>query len=96
MMGESSVDDEKLKEIVGKNPLMDKADEESKEHERYEVFCAIDKLVQAARSLYCDEEMTFDEMVDNLSKAISKLKGKEDELYDYGEEDSEDDDKSED
>ena len=34
-------------------------------------------------------------MIDNLSKALLKLKGKEKELYDIGEEHAEDDDESE-
>ena len=89
---ENSQTDDKLKEIIKGNPLVEPIDEESKEHERYEVFESIHKLVSAAHKLYCKGDMEWDKMLINLSDALMKLKGKEKDLYDIGEEDTNDDD----
>jgi hypothetical protein len=71
---------EKLTKMVGKSKITAAMGEDQKEHDKYEVFEAICVLKDAARDLYCDGDMKWDEMVTELSAAILKLKGKENEL----------------
>jgi len=84
----------KLKEIVGeKNPLVAEVAEKEEEQNKWKSFEAICELQHAARELYCEGEMSWDEMCKNLSDAINKLKGKEKELLEEEEdEDGEDED----
>ena len=73
-------DSQKLKDIVGDNPLTKSMDNQEKEHCRHESFESIRVLVSAANELYTKGDMEFDAMVENLAKALVKLKGKESEL----------------
>jgi len=73
-------DNKRLRDIVGTNPLVKSMKEKDNESERQESFEAVHVLVMAADDLYCSGKMNFDTTLDNLSKAILKLKGKEKEL----------------
>lgn len=69
------------KKIVGKdNPLVEELGEKEEMGDRHGVAYAIRKLSEAACDLYCEGDLSWDEAVDNLSKAVGKLKGKEDTL----------------
>ncbi len=70
--------------MIGKNSLTKQMKGKEEEDCKYEVFEAIDYLVSAARELYCKEDSSFDEVISDLSKAILKLKGKEEELKKMG------------
>jgi hypothetical protein len=69
-------DAEKLKKMVGDNPLASEI-ERKDNHEKYEMFEAIDVLVSGARKLYMDEELSWKEMCESLSDAVTKLAAKE-------------------
>ena len=81
IMSESNDDknmDSLLQKTVGKdNPLIKAQNKEHEEDEKYTIFNAVNDLHDAARSLYCSGDMSWDEMIENLSEAIEKLKGKE-------------------
>lgn len=69
-----------LTKLVGDNPLTKDMSSKEKEHDRYENFEAIERLVSAARSMYCDGKLTWDKMTDCLCEAVEKLHGKEKKL----------------
>lgn len=73
-------DNKRLRNIIGTSPLLKSMKEKDGENERQESFEAVYILVMAADDLYCSGKMNFDTTIDNLSKAILKLKGKEKEL----------------
>ena len=93
--------DSLLQKTVGKNnPLMKAQDKEHEKDEKYTIFNAVNDLHDAARSLYCSGDMSWDEMIGSLSEAIEKLKGKEKALKaaahkDHEDNESEDEEKIE-
>ncbi len=83
-------DADKLANMVGKgNAIAEQINKKDDKHRKYEVFEAIDFLANSARSLYCDEDMSWDDVVSNLVEAIGKLKGKEKKLVDMAGKDNE-------
>lgn len=78
-----------VKKALGDNPLVQEASDKDNEQKKYEVFCNIQDLVDAARSLYCDKSIEFDTVLGYLSDALLKLKGKEQDLT-KGDEENED------
>jgi hypothetical protein len=78
--------DEKVKGILGETELMDEDDDV-----RYAVFDPICDMVYAAQEMYCNEEKTFDEVLQMLMDAFKKLKGHEEELMKIAESDDEED-----
>lgn len=91
--------DKHIKELVsmvGKNPITESMTEESQEHDKYEVWEAVSVLNHAACEMYCKDGTSFDDTVENLAKAILKLKGKEKQLVSMKEEaESEEEDAAE-
>jgi len=79
--------DKALKGAVGSSPLIKEQEKLHGGNDKRDIFCGIYDLVHAASELYCDEDMTWDEMVSQLSKDILKLKGKEQDLMDAHEKD---------
>ena len=76
-----SKDAKELSKMVGKdNPIASQIDKKEIQQGKYEVFEAITYLVRSAKTLYCEDELTWDETVSNLAEAIGKLKGKEKKL----------------
>ena len=70
--------DSLLQKTVGKdNPLMKSQDKEHEKDEKYTIFNAVNDLHDAARSLYCSGDMSWNEMIKNLSEAIENLSGME-------------------
>lgn len=85
--------EQELVDIVGKdNPLAKDINKQEDEHAKYENFEAVDRLVSAARSLYCQDDMKWDEMITSLCDALDSLKGKEEELQKIDEEAQADED----
>lgn len=84
-------DNKVLQKMIGKDSaIAEKMEAKEEEHDRYEVFEAIDTLVDAARQLYCDEDLEWDMMCDELCAAVEKLKGKEKKLEKLAQEAEED------
>jgi hypothetical protein len=78
---DNAKDAKKLASMVGKdNRIGSEINKKDDKHTRYEVFEAIDYLVSSARSLYCDDQLDWDTIVNDLSEAVLKLKGKEGKL----------------
>src|SRR5258706_1717518 len=87
---------DKTKQIVGAdNPLVKEINKNEDSGNRSGVAYAIRRLCSAACSLYTDEDMNWDDVVDNLARAIGELKGKESDLLKAYQEDIKKEGKSE-
>ena len=73
--------EETLEKIVGKNDLVEDMGKQDEKNMRYQAFSYVERLNEAARRMYCSKaEMSFDAMIENLTKALLKLKGNEKKL----------------
>lgn len=79
-MGAESADKvaDKVKSIVGDSYFEDDHDEEMKKSRVF--HAAVCDMAYAAKELYCGGDKTFDECLDGLIDAYTKLKGKEKDL----------------
>ena len=75
-------EDQELAQMVGKSKLIDEIQSDVKVDQKYKLFGYVRRLVEAACHLYTDEEITFDDAMEELSKAILKLKGQEKSMMD--------------
>lgn len=82
--------DKVVKDALGDNPLAQSMDDEDEDQKKMRVFEEICDLTYAARDLYCEQDMPFDKVMDNLSDALLKLKGKEQDLMNASDDDNTD------
>lgn len=86
--------DEALEKILKNDPFFKESEKkEDHESEKRMVSHTIHKLMYAACDMYSDDEMGWDEMIDELTKSLSKLKGKESELLKVAKKDIKEDKK---
>ena len=79
MQDDDNIDDE-ARSLVGKNPIFAKLPTDEEKDQKWAIFGAVFDLVTAARDLYCYNEMSWEEVLDNLSQAVDELKGGEAEM----------------